>query len=70
MKITRIVKNKDGHVEATMMLTMEQVAYLINMGLLAMMQRGSLEMEDCLAPEEQQNMTPYETFQNDMTVES
>lgn len=46
MEITRIVKQKDGNVEATMNLKPEQAAYLINVGLLTLVQTGSLMFND------------------------
>lgn len=46
MEITRIVKDKDGNVEATMQLKPEQAAYLINVGLLTLVQTGSLMFTD------------------------
>jgi hypothetical protein len=46
MEITRVVKNQNGNVEATLDLKPEQAAYLINVGLLTLVQTGSLLFND------------------------
>ena len=47
MKIKRVVKNtQDGNLEATMVLTPGQVAWLINLALLTLIEKGALELND------------------------
>ena len=46
MLITRVVRNDNGSLEATLMLTPDQAAYLINVGLLSLVEKGSLTIED------------------------
>jgi hypothetical protein len=47
LKITRVIKNnEDGSLEATMKLTPDQVAWLINLALLVMIERGTVMFQD------------------------
>lgn len=46
MIIRRIVKNQDGNVEAQLMLSKEQAAFLINVGLVSLVTAGSAQVQD------------------------
>lgn len=46
MIIKRIVKDVEGNLEATLMLSPEQAAYLINMGLVTVVTAGTAVVED------------------------
>lgn len=46
MIVKRIVRNKEGEIEATLMLTGEQAAFLLNVGLGALVQRGAATLMD------------------------
>lgn len=46
MIVKRIVRTEDGQIEATLMLTGEQAAFLINAGLAVLVQRGAVELLD------------------------
>ena len=46
MQITRVVKQDDGNLEATLILTPEQVAYLINVALVTLTTTGALMIQD------------------------
>lgn len=51
MIVKRIVRKVDGNLEATLMLTGEQAAFLMNTGLGFLVQRGAATLMD-LTPEE------------------
>lgn len=46
MIVKRIVKDKEGNLEATLMLSPEQAAFLINMGLVTLVSAGSVKIQD------------------------
>src|SRR5882672_8300296 len=52
MIVKRIVKKVDGNLEATLMLTGEQAAFLMNMGLGLLVQRGAATLMDFDSQEE------------------
>jgi hypothetical protein len=44
--IRRIVKDVDGNLEATLLISAEQAAFLINMGLVTLVQAGTVKVQD------------------------
>lgn len=46
MIVRRVVRNKDGEIEAQLMLSSEQAAFLINVGLVSLVTAGSAQVQD------------------------
>lgn len=46
MIVKRIIRNADGELEATLMLTPEQASFLMNMGLGVLVQKGAATIKD------------------------
>lgn len=46
MIVKRLVKGEDGNIEASLMLTSEQAAFLINVGLATLVMQGAAQVKD------------------------
>lgn len=46
MIVKRIVKNEDGNLDVTLMLTQEQAKFFMNMGLSVLVQKGAVTLMD------------------------
>lgn len=46
MQVKRVVRTEDGNVEATLMLTPEQLQFFLNVGIGVLVQQGAIQVVD------------------------
>jgi hypothetical protein len=68
MIVKRIVRNKEGEIEAVLMLTGEQAAFLLNVGLGALVQRGAATLMDFSEEEFEEHVKEQQAAEAEQVV--